>query len=206
MYRILLYSRRIASRERLPLFLSKPLKEICVITAPANKRIYILAGPNGAGKTTFAREYLTREADCPVFINADLIAEGLSPFEPEKAAIRAGRIMLALMSEYIRDGKSFAFETTLAGRNYMRSIFEWRSSGYVVKLHFLALPSVEVAIARVAERVRQGGHNVPEQIIRRRFAAGIENFNKFYKDVVDDWLHYDCAGDEPAIIDWKGRQ
>ncbi len=125
------------------------------------KRIYILAGPNGAGKTTFAREYLTHEADCPVFINADLIADGISPFHPERAAMRAGRIMLELIDDNVRRGKSFAFETTLAARNYARSIPKWRSHGYIVILYFLSLPSAEVAIARVAERVRQGGHNVP---------------------------------------------
>ena len=130
----------------------------------AEKRVLILAGPNGAGKTTFAREYLIHEADCPMFINADLIADGLSPFAPEKAALRAGRIMLRMMVEAARKGESFAFETTLAGRNYARHISAWRRQGYVVKLHFLALPSAEVAIARVAERVRQGGHDVPEDV------------------------------------------
>ena len=95
------------------------------------KRVLILAGPNGAGKTTFAREYLTHEADCPVFINADLIAEGLSPFAPERAAVRAGRIMLELIADAVRRGGSFAFETTLAGRNYARAIPPWRAQGYV---------------------------------------------------------------------------
>ncbi len=166
------------------------------------QRIYILAGPNGAGKTTFAREYLTQEADCPIFINADLIAAGLSPFTPERVAIRAGRIMLKLMTDYVRRDESFAFETTLAALNYARSIPQWRDKGYVVKLHFLSLPSAEVAVARVAERVRQGGHSVPEDAIRRRFAAGMKNFNNVYKTIVDEWILWDSAGAEPAVIDY----
>jgi predicted ABC-type ATPase len=167
----------------------------------AEKRVLILAGPNGAGKTTFAREYLIHEADCPMFINADLIADGLSPFAPEKAALRAGRIMLRMMVEAARKGESFAFETTLAGRNYARHISAWRRQGYVVKLHFLALPSAEVAIARVAERVRQGGHDVPEHVIRRRFAAGLENFERIFKPIVNSWIHYDCAGEELLVLE-----
>lgn len=141
-----------------------------------------------------------REAACPAFINADLIAIGLSPFAPERVAIRAGRIMLELIADFVRRGESFAFETTLAARNYAHSIPLWRSQGYLVKLHFLALPSPEVALARVAERVRQGGHNVPEDVIRRRFAAGLENFELVYKSIVDKWTLYDCAGDEPVIV------
>jgi predicted ABC-type ATPase len=166
-----------------------------------SKRILILAGPNGAGKTTFAREYLIHEADCPTFINADLIADGLSPFAPEKAALRAGRIMLQMMVEAVQKDESFAFETTLAGRNYARHIPAWRRQGYMVKLHFLALPSAEVAVARVAERVQQGGHAVAEDVIRRRFAAGLENFESIYKPIVNSWIHYDCAGEEPVIVE-----
>ena len=167
------------------------------------KRVVILAGPNGAGKTTFAREYLTQEADCPTFINADLIADGLSPFAPNLVAIKAGRIMLELIADSVRKKESFAFETTLAARNYARSIPKWQAMGYAVSLHFLALPSAEVAIARVAERVRQGGHNVPENVISRRFEAGLKNFEMVYKKIVDKWIHYDCAGAEPTIIGWR---
>jgi predicted ABC-type ATPase len=165
------------------------------------KRILILAGPNGAGKTTFAREYLIHEADCPTFINADLIADGLSPFAPEKAALRAGRIMLQMMADAVQKCESFAFETTLAGRNYARHIPAWRRQGYVVKLHFLALSSAEIAVARVMERVRQGGHDVPEDVIRRRFVTGLENFERIYKPMVNSWIHYDCSGDEPVVVE-----
>jgi predicted ABC-type ATPase len=145
-----------------------------------NKRIVIIAGPNGAGKTTFAREFLPNEAGCPIFVNADLIAAGLSPFAPELAAIKAARLMLGAISDHVRKGESFAFETTLAGLGYARTIPKWRAQGFVVKLIFLSLPDPETAIARVAERVAQGGHAVPELTIRRRFAAGLRNFSYPY--------------------------
>jgi len=144
------------------------------------KKIVIIAGPNGAGKTTFACEFLPNEAGCPVFINADLIAAGLSPFQPELAALKAGRLMLKEIWEYSQRGANFAFETTLSGRMYMRMISGWQAQGYHVKLFFLNLPSAEMAIMRVAERVRQGGHNVPEEVIRRRFEAGRIYFELIY--------------------------
>jgi predicted ABC-type ATPase len=174
------------------------------MTPPAEKRIWILAGPNGAGKTTFAREYLPSEAGCPIFVNADLIADGLSPFNPTRVAVRSGRIMLQLIKEHAERGESFAFETTLAGRNYLRSIRAWRAAGYRVTLLFLSLRSPETAISRVAERVAQGGHDVPEEVIRRRFAAGRENFEGLYKAAVDHWILYDNTGSEPVIIDSGG--
>src|SRR5712691_3311640 len=136
------------------------------------KKIVIIAGPNGAGKTTFAREFLPREAGCPHFINADLIAAGLSPFAPERAAVRAARIMLEEIGRSAAEGSSFAFETTLSGLGYVRRIAQWRRDGYTVKLMFLKLSSVEEALARVAMRVRQGGHDVPADVVRRRFHAG----------------------------------
>jgi len=137
-----------------------------------SKKIIIIAGPNGAGKTTFAQTFLPNEAQCPRFINADLIAAGLSPFAPEAAAIRAGRLMLEEMTACANQGESFAFETTLAGRSYLRHIQQWKNAGYHVSLFFLSLPNAETAIARVAERVRQGGHSIPESVIRRRFVDG----------------------------------
>lgn len=120
---------------------------------PKKRRIIILAGPNGAGKTTFAREYLVKEANCPDFINVDLIAAGLSPFDPTRAAIRAGRIMLSEIERRIRKGESFAFETTLSGQGYARLIPRWRNDGYRVRLMFLSLADPQIAIARVAARV-----------------------------------------------------
>lgn len=136
-----------------------------------SKKVIIIAGPNGAGKTTFARTFLPEEAQCRRFINADLIAAGLSPFAPEAAAGKAGRLMLSEINDAAACGESFAFETTLAGIGYLRHVRRWREAGYYVTLIFLRLPDTETAIDRVATRVRQGGHDVPVTIIRRRFAA-----------------------------------
>jgi Uncharacterized protein conserved in bacteria len=171
---------------------------------PAKRRILIIGGPNGAGKTTFALEYLPKEAGCPIFINADLIADGLSPFDPTLVTIRSGRIMLQMIREHAERGDSFAFETTLAGRSYAHSIPRWREAGYGVTLFFLSLPTPEAAISRVAERVRQGGHDVAEDVVRRRFFAGLENFETLYKPIVDEWFHYDNAGRKPVLLD-KGK-
>lgn len=168
-------------------------------------RILIIAGPNGAGKTTFAREFLPQEADCPIFVNADLIAAGLAPFAPESEAIRAGRLMLAEIGRHFAARESFAFETTLAGRGYLRSIRRWQAAGYRVKLLFLSLQLPEEAIARVAERVRQGGHDVPEETIRRRFRAGIDNFHALYAPLVDAWVLYDNTFSEPLVLDWSEK-
>ncbi|MEJ7138549.1 zeta toxin family protein [Amphibiibacter pelophylacis] len=165
-------------------------------------RIIIFAGPNGAGKTVFARSFLPAEAQLQRFINADLIAAGLSPFAPEAAAIKAGRLMLEEINTAALQRASFAFETTLAGLSYLRHIQRWRSDGYHVSLFFLSLPDAETALARVAERVRQGGHHIPEQTVRRRFAAGWQNFQQFYRDAVSDWAVYDNAGRTPILIDW----
>jgi predicted ABC-type ATPase len=166
------------------------------------KKIIIIAGPNGAGKTTFAREFLPNEAGCPQFVNADLIAAGLSPFAPDVAAVKAARIMLESITELERRGESFAFETTLSGLVYAKRIRRWREAGYHVTLFFLSLPNPQMAIDRVAERVRQGGHNVPSEVIRRRFDAGLLNFERVYRDAVDTWAMYDNAGDEPVQINW----
>jgi predicted ABC-type ATPase len=165
-------------------------------------KIVIIAGPNGAGETTFAREFLPNEAHCPIFINADLIAAGLSPFQPETIAVRAGRLMINEISERVRLRQSFALETTLSGRTYARLIREWQGFGYHVKLIFLSLPTADMAIARVAARVAQGGHNVPEDVIRRRFAVGLQNLNDIYKQLVNAWVLYDNSGDIPKLLDW----
>lgn len=166
-------------------------------------RILIIAGPNGAGKTTFAREFLPKDADCPIFINADMIAAGLAPFSPETAAVRAGRLMLEEMARHAGYGNNFAFETTLAGRGYARLIRQWQAAGYRVKLIFLALNHPDEAVARVAERVRQGGHHVPEETIRRRFDSGLSNFQKLYSPMVDAWALYDNSSVEPVLLDWS---
>jgi predicted ABC-type ATPase len=172
---------------------------------PKRRRIIIIAGPNGAGKTTFAREYLQKEADCPDFINADLIAAGLSPFGPDKAAVQAGRIMLSEIHRRVRKGDSFAFETTLSGHLYARLIPQWRSDGYRVRLVFLSLPTSEMAIARVAGRVAQGGHNIASAVVRRRFDAGLRNFREVYLNLVDRWEWYDNSDTTPNLISAGGN-
>jgi predicted ABC-type ATPase len=165
------------------------------------KKVVIIAGPNGAGKTTFAREFLPAEAGLPIFINADLIAAGLSPFDPDAAAIRAGRMMLEEIDRHAAEGRSFAFETTLSGHTYLRRIDSWRAAGFIVELIFLSLNSAEEAIARVAMRVQQGGHAVAPEVIRRRFASGLQNFLQIYRDRVDDWQWFDNSGAEPELLD-----
>ena len=171
-----------------------------------SKKIIIIAGPNGAGKTTFARSFLPQEAQCQRFINADLIAAGLSPFAPEAAALKAGRLMLAEIDDCVRKGESFAFETTLAGLAYLGRIQQWRAAGYHVSLFFLRLPDADAAIARVAERVLQGGHHIPEDVIRRRFAAGLRNLENAYKGAVDAWAEFDNVGEEPMLLQWGENQ
>jgi predicted ABC-type ATPase len=167
-----------------------------------SKKIIIIAGPNGAGKTTFARSFLPEEAHCNRFINADLIAAGLSPFAPEVVTLKAGRLMLEEIAGCVRKGESFAFETTLAGLSYLGRIRQWREQGYHVSLFFLYLPNAETAIARVAERVRQGGHDIPEAVIRRRFAAGLRNLENTYKSEVNSWAKYDNVGERPTLLEW----
>jgi predicted ABC-type ATPase len=163
-------------------------------------KIIIIAGPNGAGKTTFAREFLPNEAACPVFINADLIAAGLSPFQPEAAALEAGRLMLKQIQLQLTRGASFAIETTLSGRAYASQIPQWRAAGYFVELYFLALDSAEVAQSRVMQRVRQGGHYIAPEVIQRRFDAGVTNFLRLYRPRVNRWHLYDNTGKTPILM------
>ena len=164
-------------------------------------KILIIAGPNGAGKTTFAREFLPNEADLPTFINADLIAVGLSPFRPEAAAVQAGRLMLETIADHVRRRQSFAFETTLSGLSYARMIPEWRALGYEVKLFFIRLDTPEAAVRRVRGRVSDGGHNVPAEDVRRRFDRGLENFEEIYKPLVDGWALYNGSVSPPALLE-----
>ena len=169
------------------------------------KKIIIIAGPNGAGKTTFARDFLPAEAQTLRFINADLIAAGLAPFNPESASFKAGRLMLEEIDECVNAGHSFAFETTLSGLVYLKKIALWQQLGYQVKLWFLSLPNEAIAISRVASRVLQGGHNIPEDVIRRRFKVGLENFRERYIKVINSWAFYDNSGLKPKLIDWGNK-
>ena len=172
---------------------------------PSERKIIVIAGPNGAGKTTFARAYLPFEPACPIFVNADLIAAGVSPLRPEAAAFRAGRLMLEEIDRHARQGRSFAFETTLAGLGYVRRIRRWRSRGYTVKLIYLPLASPEEALRRVEQRVRQGGHRIPEDVVRRRFHRSVANFRNVYCDLVDSWQVLDRRGRDLVLEEGDNR-
>ena len=168
---------------------------------PPERKIIVIAGPNGAGKTTFAREYLPFEPACPIFVNADLIAEGVSPLRPEAAAFRAGRLMLEEIDRHASQGRSFAFETTLAGLGYVRRIRRWRRWGYAVKLIYLPLATPEEGLRRVEQRVRQGGHRIPEDVVRRRFDRSVANFRHVYRGLVDSWQVLDRRGRDLVLVD-----
>ena len=162
--------------------------------------VYIIAGPNGAGKTTFAREFLPNYANCRNFINADLIAEGISPFWPEAAAVRAGRLMLGEIALSMRRGEDFGFETTLSGRGHLNLVRQLKKRGYFVHFFYLWVPSVELALVRIRERVLRGGHSVPEAVVRRRFGRSMHNFLVHYRAFADSWTFYDNRGKPPQII------
>ncbi len=162
--------------------------------------LYIIAGPNGVGKTTFARTFLPKYADCKNFINADLIAEGISPFSPEAAAVRAGRLMLNEIRFFAERRDTFAFETTLSGRSYLRLIRQPKKQGYEVHIFFLWVKSVDVALSRVRERVLKGGHDVPEAVVRRRFGRSISNFFAEYLRLADSWYLFDNSGGTPTVV------
>jgi predicted ABC-type ATPase len=155
---------------------------------------------DGAGETTFAREFLPSYADCRNFINADLIAQGMSPFSPEAAAFHAGRLMLTEINLLAKRGADFGFETTLSGRSHLRLIRQLKSQGYAAHFFFLWLPSVDLALSRVRGRVLEGGHNVPEAVVRRRFARSIGNFFTHYRRLADSWTLFDNSGRTPDVI------
>ncbi len=163
--------------------------------------IIIIAGPNGAGKSTTAPSLLQGTLGVKEFVNADVIAQGLSAFQPETAAFHAGRIMLERLHYLAKERVNFAFETTLASRTFAPWIDDLRKKGYICHLVFLWLPSPEFAVARVQERVRMGGHNVPEDVIRRRYKAGIRNFFQLYQPLTESWRFYDNSDPSgPKVI------
>ncbi len=168
-------------------------------------QIVILAGPNGAGKSTSARRLLQGAYAVHEFVNADAIAVGLSGFRPEDAAIAAGRIMLNRLRELADARLDFAFETTLASRSFAPWLRELRVTGYRVHLGFIALPTAELAIERVADRVRRGGHHVPDAIVRRRYEAGLRSFHQLYRPVATSWQLFDNEVlAEPVLVAEQG--
>lgn len=162
--------------------------------------LYIIAGPNGAGKTTFARVFLPEFADCKNFVNADLIAQGVSPFSPDTAAIRAGKLMLGEIDGFARRHVGFGFETTLSGLAHLNLIRRLKRQGYRVVLFYLWVPSVDTALSRVRERVAGGGHDIPEATVRRRFDRSIRNFLVLYRKIADSWMLFDNSGERPTPI------
>ena len=156
----------------------------------AKPTLYIIAGCNGAGKTTASYSVLPNLLECQEFVNADEIARGLSPFNPESMAIQAGKLMLQRIDILLNQRKTFAIETTLASRSYISLVRRAREAGYNVVLLFFWLPSPEIAVMRVAKRVAEGGHNIPVDIIHRRYWAGLENFFNCYAPIVDTWVLY----------------
>ncbi len=156
-------------------------------------RVVVLAGPNGAGKSTAAPRLLRRALSVEEFVNADVIAQGLSGFAPERAAMPAGRILMKRLKELAAERKSFAFETTLASRSFAVWLDELKAQGYLVHVLYLWLPSAEAAVQRVAQRVRLGGHDVPEATIRRRYRAGLRNFFELYQPLADTWQVVDSS-------------
>ncbi|MCC5824620.1 zeta toxin family protein [Alkalimonas sp.] len=161
---------------------------------------WIIAGPNGAGKTTFALEFLPAVAKCHNFINADLIAAGLSPLAPEKELFNASRLFLTEIQNRIQAKVSFAFETTLAGRAYLKLVKKLQAEGWQVELIYLALPNSKVSQLRVAERVKHGGHNIPLNDIKRRFPQSLANLLLHYSSLVDHCQCYMNADAEPLLI------
>lgn len=153
--------------------------------------LYIIAGCNGAGKTTASYSVLPDLLECREFVNADEIARGLSPFNPESVAIEAGKLMLQRIDTLLHQGKTFAIETTLATRSYASLINRAHELGYVVVLLFFWLPSPEMAVARVAKRVSEGGHNIPTETIHRRYWLGLQNFFSIFAPIVDSWMFFD---------------
>lgn len=162
--------------------------------------LFVIAGPNGAGKTTYARRFLPEEMRTTEFVNADMIAAGLSPFAPDKAAFEAGRIMLRRLRELAERRVDFAFETTLSGRTYAPLLKEMKAAGYRIRMDFLWIPQLAVTRQRVKQRVVKGGHNIPDEVQERRFLLGIRNLAELYRPLVDHWRLFDNTFDQPHLI------
>jgi predicted ABC-type ATPase len=166
----------------------------------AKPTIYVIAGPNGAGKTTFSAEFLPHFAKCRIFLNADLIAAGLSPFDPESQNVTAGRLVLSNVKLLLKAQTTFGLETTLSGRSYVRLFRNAKRRGFRIVLFFLWLPSVSLALLRVKNRVKQGGHHVPANLIRRRYRSGMRNLTTVYKPLIDEMWLYDASTLPPTCF------
>jgi predicted ABC-type ATPase len=170
-------------------------------TTPKRPVCIIIAGPNGAGKTTFAREFLLKDTRVIHFVNADLIASGLSPLRPEMAVLAAGRIFLRELDRLAKSREDFAFESTLSGLVYLNRLKRWKAAGYRIEIVYLRLRSPQLALRRIAARVKQGGHNVPRVDVLRRFTRSWTNFQKSYRLFADTWSVYDSSGRTSQLIE-----
>ena len=173
------------------------------MSKPSTKRpvCIVIAGPNGAGKTTFAREFLPKDTRVVHFVNADLIASGLSPLRPELAALAAGRLFLKELDRLTKARLDFAFESTLSGLVYLNRLKRWKAAGYRIELIYLRLSSPRLALRRIAARVKQGGHNVPRADVLRRFTRSWNNFQNVYQLLADEWTLYDNSGSKPLVLE-----
>lgn len=170
------------------------------------KNLYIISGCNGAGKTTASYTILPEIIDCKEFVNADEIAKGLSPFQPEKVAFEAGRIMLNRINELLKNNETFSFETTLATKSYKSKILQAKKQGYSIVLLFFWLDNIELAKERVKTRVKEGGHSIPEDVISRRYIKGIKNLFRIYLPIVDIALIFDNSFGKPELIAKKENE
>ena len=162
--------------------------------------LFVIAGPNGAGKTTYARRFLPEEMGTRQFVNADLIAAGLSPVAPDAAAFEAGRIMLRRLRELAAKKEDFAFETTLSGRGYAPLLREMRAAGYYIRLDFLWIPNLDITRKRVKQRVAKGGHDIPDEVQQRRFHLGVRNLVTLYRPLVNWWRLFDNTYEKPHPV------
>ncbi|HSI74937.1 MAG TPA: zeta toxin family protein [Lunatimonas sp.] len=165
-----------------------------------SKRLYVISGCNGAGKTTASFNILPEILSCKEFVNADEIARGISPFQPEKVAVEAGRLMLNRISDLMEEGEDFAFETTLSTRSYKNRIIEAQNKGYFVTLIYYWLESPQLAEKRVELRVKEGGHNIPKNVINRRYLRGIQNLFNIYMFICDYTMIFDNSKPEPILV------
>jgi len=165
-----------------------------------NKTVYVIAGPNGAGKTTFALEYLQDITGCNNFINVDMIAYGLNPVNPDIMQLQAGKLFLTELQKSIAKGNSFAFETTLAGKGYIKTLKQMRADHWQIIIIYLWIPNIDFSVERVKARVEQGGHDIPDSIIQRRFGKSLHNLMNEYMNLTDKTLIYDNSGVKPVLI------
>lgn len=177
----------------------------CYTSAMVRKRqkprCVVIAGPNGAGKTTFARDYLPGIAGLIHFVNVDLIAGGISPLRPELAAVTAGRLVLRELDRLVEAKADFAFESTLSGLRYAKRMQDWKAEDYSIEIVYIRLPSPQLALTRVAARVKQGGHNVARPDVLRRYRRGWANFLEVYRSLADHWTIYDNSEATPRLLE-----